>query len=390
MGAGTGRTDLEEYDLTLGVEGRFGDGLDYDVHARYYRHDAVVKGDTFVSESLARAAIESGAYDVANPLSPDNREAVRETALRLTHNTVVEHTTASATLEGTALTMPGGDVRWTAGLAVDDEDWRDIYDYRDHENRFYDVTDVLGTADNSSAGERLRLSVLAEATAPVLTGWDLTLGARRDNYDDVGETHSWRVANRYRLNDAIALRASWDRSARPPHLADMYRREAPYHPYVCDPLSDGLCSQPKSVISGDPNLKPDEAERISAGATANLGGFLLAADWFAVEISDSPAIMSSQVIVDLDAEGNTPPGTRVVREGGLIKRIENSMMQAGEIEAQGIGPAGRRRLGDRVGGPGSRCPRLSDDPLRIPGGRSRATDIPSARSSPRIVARELG
>ena len=162
------RTDLEEYDLTLGVRGRLGDGLGYDTHVRYYRHEAVERGDTFVSQSAVRAAIASGDYDIENPLSTTTRhlEAIRKTGLRLTHDTVTDHGTARAALDGAAFALPGGDVRWTAGLEIADEDWRDIYDYRDSGNRFHEAADVLGSADNSSAGERRRWSALADASMP--------------------------------------------------------------------------------------------------------------------------------------------------------------------------------------------------------------------------------
>ena len=221
------RTDLEEYDLTLGLRGRLGGGLGYDAHVRHYRHEAVEKGDTFVSESAIREAIENGEYDIENPLSTDpaHLEAIRKTGLRLTRDQVTDHRAARAALEGTAFALPGGAVRWMAGIEVADEDWRDIYDYRDSENRFHEATDVLGSAGNSASGRRRRWSALAEASIPLLDGWDLALAARRDDHDDVGETVSWRMANRYRLNDALALRASWSRARARPACAPCTRSE---------------------------------------------------------------------------------------------------------------------------------------------------------------------
>ena len=42
-------TTLEEYDVTLGLEGQFADSIGYEAHLRYYRHDSLVDGNTFVS-----------------------------------------------------------------------------------------------------------------------------------------------------------------------------------------------------------------------------------------------------------------------------------------------------------------------------------------------------
>ena len=128
--------------------------------------------------------------------------------------------------------------------------------------------------DNSSVGERRRWLATAEASAPLLSGWELSLAGRRDAYDDVGDAFSWRLASRYRLNDALAVRAAWDRGSRPPSLYSMHLRNAPYHPYVCDPAP---CTQVTGAIDGNPELKPDKATRTAVGATASLGAFSLGA-----------------------------------------------------------------------------------------------------------------
>ena len=330
------RTDLKEYDLTLGLQGQLGTGLGYDAHVRYYRHEALEKGDTFVSESAVVAAIQSGAYDIANPLStaPRHLEAIRNTGLRLTHDTVTDYRTASAALDGVAFSMPGGDVRWTAGMEVADEDWRDNYAYRDSANLFHEAGDVLGSAGNSATGERRRWSAFAEASIPLLTNWDLTLAGRRDDYDDVGEAFSWQVANSYRLNDALTLRASWNRGSRAPSLYALHALEGIDYPFVCDPGAG--CDQVPRVSGGNPDLKPDNAESFGAGATASLGIFSLGADWFRIGLSDVPAQLSAQSIVDLDVAGNLPPGAQVVRDGGRIETIESSFVQGGETEITGI------------------------------------------------------
>ncbi len=339
------RDDVEEYELTLGVEGELDDGLGYDMHVEHYHHKTVETGINLVSESLARAEIESGNYDIANPLSPDDparhRQAIRDIALRLTHDTETEFMRASATLEDTAFTISGGEVRWTVGIEAEDREWRNIYDYRDSRNRFHEVADVLGSGGVSIAGDRRRVSALAEVSLPLVAGWDLALGARRDDYDDVGEAVSLRAATRYRLNDNLAFRASWSTAARPPGLADLHSPEARGFPRVCDPLNKDdngvpVCGQEDMLTAGNPDLKPDEAERVSVGATANFGAFSFAADWFAVEITDGPAIVGAQTVVDRAAAGNPVPGTSVEREGGIISQIVNPVVQAGETVTEGV------------------------------------------------------
>ena len=71
---------------------------------------------------------------------------------------------------------------------------------------------------------------------------------------------------------------------------------------------------------GNPNLKPDKAESMSAGATASFGAFSLGADWFEIELSDVASQLSAQSLVDREVAGNLPPGAEVQREGGRITR----------------------------------------------------------------------
>ncbi len=338
------RTELKEYDLTLGLRGRFGDGIGYDAHLRYYRHDALETGDTFVSESAIQKAITDGRYDVENPFStaPDHRAAIRETGLHLSRDQVTDHKTARASFDGAAFAFRGNDVRWAAGAEVANEDWRDIYDYRDVDNRSYEAGDVLGSAGNSASGQRQRWAAFAEVSVPLLDDWDLTLAGRRDDYDDVGAAFSHQIASRYRLSRNLALRASWSAGARAPSLRALHALETLDYPFICDTsnlvgtLADCDELQVPRASVGNPDLKPDEAESFNLGATASLGSFSLSVDWFQIELSDVPRELSAQAIIDLEAEGKLPPRAQVVRDGGVIARIDSPLYNSGEVDVAGL------------------------------------------------------
>ena len=338
------RTDLEEYDLTLGVQGRSAGGIGYDAHLRYYLHDAVESGDTFVSMSAIQRAVEEGRYDIENPFStdPEHLAAIRESGLRLTRDQVTDHKTARASLDGAAFKLGGGDVRWAAGAEVAYEDWRDLYDYRDIDNRSYKAIDVLGSAGNSASGERRRWSAFTEVSLPLRNGWDVVLAGRRDDHDDVGAAFSHEVASRYRLHEALTIRSSWGGGSRAPSLYALHARESLDYPRICD--TGTLTGDPENcdvyqverASGGNPRLKPDEAESFSLGVAASLGSISLSADWFRIGLSDMPARLSAQSIIDLDLEGRLPPGAAVIREAGLITRIESPLVNSGETDVAGL------------------------------------------------------
>lgn len=334
-------TDLDESDIAFGIRSDSrGGGIGYDVHVEHYRHKQVEKGANFVSESLAIARIESGAYDIVNPVAPadpdTHNEAVRDMTLRMNHVTVSENTKFSALFDGLASGISGSGIQWTAGLEFEETDWSNIYDYRNPDNGAHEPSDVIGSAGASSVGERSRTSAIVELSFPVLPAWEMSLGARIDDYDDVGETSSLRVANRYRLDDNLELRASWDKGEAPPSLSGMHEEEGLTYPAVCDPASDSVCRQVEMVIGGNPGLGPDTRERIRIGATAKAGDFTLDLDWFSVEISDQAGAVSPQAVVNEHHAGRPLAGSEVLREGGQIVQIVNPTLQAKETEARGV------------------------------------------------------
>ena len=340
-------TELEEYEFILGVQGERDDAPGYDVHVEYYKNRTDYRGVNLQSNSLVAAAIASGAYDLANPLSraPEHLQAIRDTAIRSSNETENEYLRANASLEGETLTMAGGAVFWTVGVEVEDWDHRNVFDFRDNRNRSYTSDDVIGYGGASLVAERRRFSVMAESTLPLLEGWDLTLGARRDDYDDVGEAVSLHATNRYRLNDNLAFRTSWSRASHPPSLFWVHSPQAQYFVRVCDPLlkdddGDPLCGQSAHLITGgNPDLEPDQVERLSVGATAAFGGFSFSADWFSVQNTDLLALADFQVVVDRAAAGNPLPGTSVERNtagDNSIVRIIDPIGQFGETETRGV------------------------------------------------------
>ncbi len=338
-------TKLEEHALTLGVQGEPDDALGYDVHVEYHKDEEVETGVNLQSNSLVTAAIESGAYDFVNPLSraPAHLQAIRDTAIRSTVVTENEYTKANASLEGETLTMAGGALRWTVGVGIEDWAHRYVFDFRDNRNISYENDDVIGYGGASLVADRFRWSMFAESTLPLLEGWDLTLGARRDDYDDVGEAVSLHATNRYRLNDNLAFRTSWSRAAHPPGLFWVHSPQAQYYTPVCDPLlknDDGgpLCGWVQLIAGGNPDLEPAQMERFSVGATTTFGGFSFSADWFSVDDTDLPAAPNFQILVDRAAAGNPLPDTSVERSAGdnSIERIIAPTGPFKETEARGV------------------------------------------------------
>ena len=336
------RTDVEEYDLTVGLHGQFASGIGYDAHLRYYHHDTDITGDTFVSESLFQEVIDS--YNIENPFSqdPEHLSAIRETGLRLTRNLLTDHKTAHVSFDGTAFALGGDDVRWATGGAVAYEKRRNVYDYLDINGNSHNAEDVLGSGGNSASGDRRRKSVFAELFLPLHSEWHIVLAGRHDDYDDVGSDFSHQVTSQYRLHKNFAVRGSWSEGSSTPGLDALHGQAALDYPYICDTkthtgdLKDCRRFQVERTSTGNPNLELDETESFSFGAMASFGPFSLTADWFQIEVSDIPARLSTQSIIDLEVAGQLPPGVLVTREGEVIKQIRSPWVNSGEVEVEGV------------------------------------------------------
>ena len=341
-------TDTDEYDLTLGFRGQIFDNINYNTYIRYYRHDAVEIGDTFVSETLAQQAIEGGSYDIQNPFSsnPTHLAAIRDTGLRLTRDQVTDHKTARIVFDGPAFALDGGDVKWAAGAVFAHEERKNVYNYRDVENRSYEASDVLGSSGNSFSGDRQRWSAFTEVSLPVRNDWDLVLAGRLDEHDDVGTAFSHQITSRYRLHKALTLRGSWNRASRAPDLSSLHQLQAISYPYICDKktftgnLQDCPRYQVGRSFGENPNLKPDDAESFSLGAVMRLGPFSLSADWFRIGLSDVPTRLSAQSIIDPEAEGRLPSGATVTRNGDFVDLIESPLVNSGESDVAGFNVQG--------------------------------------------------
>ena len=327
--------------LTLGVRGELAGELEYDVRGHHHRYRSHENGSTFVSERLIKEAVESGDYDIVNPLSTDRRhlDAIRRTAVRRTVKQDSETNVARAELAGTAFGLPGGPTRWTAAIDVVDSEWRNTYDYRDSEGRSYDESEIHGTGGQSSAGERTTVALLAGTTLPVSSDLDIVLNGWRSHIDDVDKTSGWHVAGRFRPNAVLTLRAHWRFAQGAPSWSDLNAPKLTDFPYVCDTRATP-CSvqQVLRETGGNPDLEPSESDQVGLGVGLRAGAFTFAADWYRNETDGAPARVSPQRLVDLDTAGQAlPRGAAVIRDDtGRIERIVSPTLNSGEGESQGV------------------------------------------------------
>ncbi len=342
------RTEVLEYDVASGLRGRLGAGIGYDMHVRSHRYSELERGAYFVSKSLIEQAIVDGRYYFEDPRNPPDdradahRAAIRESTLRQKGSVLYTIRGAQFSLNGPGAALPGGAMRWAAGLEVDHREERSNQFFRGRSG-IHDIGDVLGSGGASYSGKRLRWSAFGELRLPLHRDWTVALAARHDRYDDVGPTWSYQAATVWRPNKVLSLRGSWEAGQVPADLSNLNSPAYEYFPRICDtktwtgPRADCPISQINAESGGNPELEPSKRQTYTIGAKATLGRLSVSADWFRIEESETPASLSTQKIVDIDARGGSlPPGAAVIRDGTRITNIVNPIVNSGETETSGV------------------------------------------------------
>ncbi len=336
-------SDLKDYDITLGLRGDIKDNIRYDGYVHYNRYDYGVDGHTFINEPAINAAIESGDYDIQNPLSEaeEHRAAISESSVRSESKYKDEHLEAGVALDGPLLELMGNKLRWSAGLQVAKVETSNSREYFNLRGEPVNADDVLGGSSPSLMADRRRLSAFGDILVPLGDAVDVSFAVRHDDFDDVGGAFSHRIATLYRVIPNIALRASWSGGARAPGLAALHVEEFVYYPYVCDadtPTPDCSRDQVRVVTDSNPELEPDEAESLGAGVSAGWGPFSADFDWFRLRLQETPATLSTQFVVSLERSGRLSeyPGLSVTRSDGRLTEIRNPLTNSGETDMDGF------------------------------------------------------
>ena len=342
-------TEGEEYDISLGVEGRLAEGLGYDAHIGAYRWDSFLTGVNLVHADTIREKIRAGEYDLADPFSDDpvHLAAIRDSRVREEEDSGSESLSAQLALEGSGFAIGGRDAAWTTGVELGRSESHQILRFRGRDGMTHSVTEVLGSGGVSYAGKRTSVAAFGETLLPVVDGLDLRVAGRGAELDDIGGLASWRLGAEYRATDIVTLRGSWSTGESSPSMSHLYSTEVQGHPYVlCDPGAGPpprTCAAPNprqvtQELSGNPNLDPVKGERPSFGAEAREGPFFLGGEWYRQSTSDGVGLNTATwAMLNLPecAEGGARENC-IERQGGGDITIHRGFENIAESEISGI------------------------------------------------------
>ncbi|MCM2313182.1 MAG: TonB-dependent receptor [Steroidobacteraceae bacterium] len=334
--------------MVLGLRGSIAD-WHWEASAQRARSETEQTGDRsqgWVRTDLLQAEIDAGRY---NPFGTtyNPRSVINAITTSLVRQGKSDLTAYDAVLTGELFELPAGKVAMAAGLEYREESISDVPD--DQFQRGL----IFGTEAVSAAASRDIWSAYVEFSVPLVTGLELSLAGRYDDYSDFGSTTNPKVALRWEPVESLALRASWGTGFRAPSLAQIGlgpSRESQFFKdtYYCiergiDPTSDACLALDYNIaFSGNPDLDAEESESFNFGvAWKPLESLRVAVDYWDIKqenkIDEFPfGFIYTQFCNDQASEvcvRDTPlPGDTL----GQLQIINTSFTNIGEQNVSGV------------------------------------------------------
>ena len=281
----------------------------------------------------------------------------------------IEQVVFDLVLSGDTIDLPDGPLGLALGFQYREDEAR--FDYDEEANAF-NYTFLTGDRDWDN---RLHSwSVFAEALAP-LTEWaELTIAGRYEAFNELdADTFDPKLTLLLRPIDSLSLRASWGTSFRVGSLLQTGGSRTIFQ-NSSDPFSNApALAYRASAATGNPELKPEQAEAFNIGLSwtpgGPLDGFSLDLDYYRYDYSELVAREGHQELINRDNASRCPSGVNadpaagplcgswdldgdgivtvysigpglpdkvIRREDGYLVRTEASYFNAPSLESSGI------------------------------------------------------
>jgi len=130
--------------------------------------------------------------------------------------------------------------------------------------------------------------------------FEVDVAARYSEYSTSGGINSNKIGVVWQIVEPIRFRATQSRDVREPTFAERFNLQGGGGT-VNDPVLGGASFPITTASGGNPNLKPEEADTVTAGFVITPGkapGFQFSVDWFDIDLSDAVGSLGAQRIVN--------------------------------------------------------------------------------------------
>jgi iron complex outermembrane receptor protein len=179
----------------------------------------------------------------------------------------------------------------------------------------------------------------AEAQAPLAKGLSLNAAARRTHYSLSGTVYPWKVGAIWDPVPGVRFRATRSRDIRAADIAELFENGGSSNTNVFDPVL-GRAVQIREIEAGNPDLKPEKADTVTAGAVFHPGfipGFSASADYYDIRIRDEIATLGAPTLAQGCFAGNRLFCQSITfNPDGTIAFITNTRLNLANAKTRGI------------------------------------------------------
>jgi outer membrane receptor protein involved in Fe transport len=225
------------------------------------------------------------------------------------------------TVNGELFDLPAGPVGFAVGGVYHEESLAFEPDYPQRSGDlvgFNQAAPLHGARDVYSAFAEISIPITSpEKEIPGFYSLEITGAGRLDKYSDFGTTWNPKVSVRWQpIDKSLTLRGSYSTSFRAPTFSDLYTLPSEDFPELRNPVvfadpnrgpNDPFAfTQIRTLRSGNPSLKPEEAENFTAGLVYTpsfVKNLTLSWDWFHINQENVPASVDQLILDDNFADG---------------------------------------------------------------------------------------
>lgn len=241
---------LEMKRLTLGAEGSWG-AWDYDAALVYNQVDNKRVQQARVRSSLLTASIASGTYRFGKINTPEAIASVSSDATNDGHSKL---TSIDLRASRALFDLPGGKAQIAVGVEYRKESLEAVPDAN------YLAGDYIGLVANGASGSRNSAAVFTELSMPMLKSLELLASARQEHYSDFGDATTGKVGFKWTpMAQVLALRGTAASGFRAPSIAQIGNSYAlSFHSTQERRVFDNLrCNLATSLSKADPAVQRD-------------------------------------------------------------------------------------------------------------------------------------
>jgi outer membrane receptor protein involved in Fe transport len=360
----------ETFRGVLGAEGKVLGGLTWNVYGEAARNkrdldlrydliqaNYVAAADAVVNPATGQVVCRSTLTAPANGCVPINvfgTHPVSQAALNYVTGTntadqVFHEYVAAGSIAGTPFALWAGDVGFAAGVEYRKQDFDQTVDALSE--AYNPITNAegayrVGNAKAQSGSVNVKEAFL-ELNVPLLR--DVTLfkaldfnGAiRRTDYSTSGAVTTWKAGLTWQLFDDLRFRGTRSRDIRAPSLYELFQRgTTSYQPQVFDRATNSTATNVRSVVLGNPDLRPEIARTTTFGVVYSpsfLRGFDASVDAYDIKIRDAIASLSYQQELDDCYNGSAASCALIQRNAaGVLTQINIVTQNLSSFTTRGI------------------------------------------------------